>query len=229
MILKTPASGHTIVADDAVVRIPSWVVDLASFRRWYHSDDFPDEGRICYLQDGVWVDMSKEQLFSHNKVKTEFSRCLATLVKEARLGHYFSDGARLSHPATDLSCVPDGTFFTAQALQSGRIALVSGAREGYVELEGTPDMVLEIVSPGSEQKDTAWLRQAYWKAGIAEYWLVDVRGDRFVFDILRHRPKGYALTRKQAGWVRSRVFAKAFRLTREVGPTGLPEYTLEVR
>src|SRR5256885_8764701 len=47
--------------------------------------------------------------------------------------------------------------------------------EGYLELEGTPDMVLEVVSESSVQKDTKRLRQLYWQAGIREYWLVDAR------------------------------------------------------
>ena len=79
-----------------------------------------------------------------------------------------------------------------------------------VELLGTVDMVLEVVSPGSVRKDTDTLRQAYWEAGNAEYWLVDARGDRLDFRILKHGSLGYTETRKQAGWLRSTVFARAF-------------------
>jgi len=44
------------------VTIPDGVDDLSSFRRWAHSDDFPETGRICFLQREVWVDLSKEQI-----------------------------------------------------------------------------------------------------------------------------------------------------------------------
>ena len=42
------------------VHIPTWVVDLESFRRWYNSDDFPESGRIDYIQGAVWVDTARQ-------------------------------------------------------------------------------------------------------------------------------------------------------------------------
>ena len=66
---------------DEVVRVPAWVVDLESFRRWADADDFPDTGRIWYLKGEVWVDLSKEQIFSHVLVKLELTIVLTDLVK----------------------------------------------------------------------------------------------------------------------------------------------------
>ena len=73
------------------------------------------------------------------------------------------------------------------------------------------------------------LHQAYWEAGIREYWLVDARKQPLRFDILRHTPKGYVATRKQAGWAKSAVFGKSFRLTQETSADGHRTYTLAVR
>jgi Uma2 family endonuclease len=98
-----------------------------------------------------------------------------------------------------------------------------------VELEGTPDMVLEVVSPSSVQKDTVELRDLYWRAGVNEYWLVDARGDHLVFDILRHTPEGYLATDLQEGWLASAVFARSFQLIRQSDPLGFPQFTLLVR
>ena len=98
-----------------------------------------------------------------------------------------------------------------------------------MEIEGTPDMVLEVVSGSSVSKDTEWLRDLYWKAGIAEYWLVDCRGERVDFDILRHTAGGYSATSKSAGWMESAVFGHSFLLTRQSDEMGQPEYTLEAR
>jgi Uma2 family endonuclease len=85
------------------------------------------------------------------------------------------------------------------------------------------------VSDSSVRKDTQWLRQDYWIAGIREYWLVDARKEPLVFDILRHTPKGYRATPKKDGWLKSNVFGKSFRLTYETSESGDPDYTLEVR
>jgi hypothetical protein len=49
------------------------------------------------------------------------------------------------------------------------------------------------------------------------------------FDILRHTRARYVAARKQGGWIKSPVFGKLFRLTREVNPMGYPDFTLAVR
>jgi Uma2 family endonuclease len=219
----------TVVFDEGQVHIPAWVVDLASFRRWVHSDDFPEKGRICFLNGEVWADLSKEQFFSHNQVKNELASVLGKLVKANRLGRFIPDGMLLSHVGANLTAQPDGAFISRDSFQAGRVQLVEGAEEGCVEIEGTPDMVLEVISTSSVHKDTVVLRDQYWQAGIREYWLVDARGDRLAFDILRHTAKEYVVTRKQAGWLKSTAFGKSFRLTRQADDLGNPDYTLEVR
>jgi Uma2 family endonuclease len=222
-------SMSTVHFETDSVRIPLWVTDLRSFRRWAESEEFPGKAAVCYLAGELWVEMSKEQLYSHNQVKTEFARVLAGLAKQHRSGRYFGDGLFLTNVEADLSTKPDGTFVSREAFAANRVRLVEGVQEGFVEIEGTPDMVLEVVSGSSVSKDREWLRDLYRKAGIAEYWLVDCRGDRLDFDILRHTAGGYAPANKSAGWVESAVFGHAFLLTRQSDELGHPEYTLEAR
>lgn len=216
-----------VFGEDSAIVIPDWVADLESFRRWSDDDTFPESGRVSFLQGEVWIDMSKEQLFSHNDVKTEVNTVLRVLVRAARSGRYFSDGAFLSNGDADVSNQPDGLFVSTQALREGAVRVVEGRGEGHVELEGSPDMVLEVVSRSSVEKDTEVLRRAYALANIGEYWLIDARDDPPRFDILRLRRGGYSAVRKRAGWARSDVFAHWFRLTRQPGADGYPEFTLE--
>jgi hypothetical protein len=35
-----------MIAGEPMVRVPAWVVDLDSFRRWSLTNEFPDRGRI---------------------------------------------------------------------------------------------------------------------------------------------------------------------------------------
>jgi hypothetical protein len=65
----------TVVAEGDFVQIPDWVEDLESFRRWAHSDEFPETGRICYLDGEVWVDMSKEQFFRTTRPRMSLPSC----------------------------------------------------------------------------------------------------------------------------------------------------------
>jgi Uma2 family endonuclease len=219
---------NTFVVDHESITIPTWVVDHESFRRWVNSGDFPEEGRICYLQGETWVDMSKEQAFSHNQVKTEIGFVVTGLAKQ-RGGTYFADGMYLSCEDVGLSSQPDGIYATEDAFDTGRLHFVEGDDEGYVELEGAPDMVLEVVSASSVKKDKVTLPELYWKAGITEYWLVDARGGRLEFDIFHPGSKGFLAIRRQSGWVRSNVFGASFRLLRKPDKRGNPRYSLLVR
>lgn len=208
------------------VRIPKWVKGLASFRRWARSDDFPEHGRISYLGGDIWVDLSMERE-AHNQAKSEFTIVLGSLAKQADLGRFYSDGMRLTNTDAELSSEPDATFVSFDMIDAGRVRLTEGPDS--LEVEGSPDMVLEIVSTSSVEKDTVVLRDLYWRAGVKEYWLVDPRGDDLQFDILRHGATGYAAARKQAGWLKSAVFGRSFRLTRQIDRTRLPAYSLASR
>lgn len=220
---------NTIVVDEQTVVIPSWVGDHESFRRWARSEDFPETGCACYLKEGVWIDLSKEQLFSHNQVKHEFSYTLTGIIRAGQKGRYFPDGVLLSNDDAGLTAQPDGVFVSSEVLRSGRVRLIEGAQDGFVELEGSPDMVLEVVSRSSVEKDTVDLNDQYWQAQIDEYWLVDVRGQRLEFDIYRHAARGYVATRKQNGWIKSQVFDKSFRMTRANDEQDHPVFTLHVK
>jgi Uma2 family endonuclease len=212
------------------VWIPAEVVDLESFCRWASSEGFPERGRVSFVRGAIWVDLSMEQLYTHNAVKSAFVFAMLALLQSRPLGRYFADGIFLSNATADLGTVPDGVFVTFETLRTGRVQRVEGAETGYVRLDGTPDMVLEVVSDNSVQKDTVLLRQIYWLAGIPEYWLVNARGSAVHFDILKHGTKGYTATRRQAGgWLKSSVFGQAFQLTQQADPLGDPLYTVSMR
>ena len=143
----------SVFVDTQYVLIPGWVEDLASFRRWTEMDEFPEEGRIDFFQGTVWPDMSSEQLFSHVKVKTTFTRVLDTLAVSEKKGEYFCDGAYISNETAQFSVKPDGSFVLTTSFERGRVQLIEGSTGGFVELVGVPDMMLEIVSDSSVVKD----------------------------------------------------------------------------
>lgn len=222
-------SMNTIVLQEQI-RIPDTVVDLDSFRDWAKSDEFPDRGRFSYLNGELWVDFVAEQLFTHNDVKMEYSQVMRGLLKKIRHGRFFGDGTLVTNVDAGLSTEPDGTVVLFESLKRGRVELIeSRSDEGYIEISGTPDVVLEIVSTSSVQRDTEVLRELYYAADIPEYWLVDARGERLEFDILKPGRRGYVATRKRLGWVPSVVLGKSFHLIRGVDAAGHAEFTLEMR
>jgi len=211
---------------DAVRIPPEAVDDFNAFRRWTKSKDFPDRGEYAFLGGDLWADVSMETLI-HNQLKSLFAVVIGGLVMTESLGRFFSDRMRLVHEAANLSAEPNGMFASQKSLRSGRVRWAQG-RES-LEVIGTPDMVLEVVSTGSVHKDTIALRELYAEAGIPEYWLVNPLRGQLAFDILRLSRGRYVATRKSAGWTKSSVFGKSFRLVAEESTDDLPQYRLLVR
>ena len=221
--------GLRIFVNDVQIYVPGWVVNIDSFRRWVDSEEFPKTGNIWWLNGGVWADMSKEQAFSHLDVKGAIFAVLYFIVKQNKIGRIFTEGFLMTNHEADLSGNPDGLFLSRETIVSDRIRLITGADGGVVEVQGSPDMVLEVVSDSSVKKDNVTLLRAYWTAGITEYWLVDARNDTLKFEILQHGPNGYKRTPKKHGWMTSKLFGKSFQLILEKDASGYPEYSLEVR
>jgi Uma2 family endonuclease len=214
-----------------LVSIPISAATLAGFRDWAKSDRLPRNGRVSFLQQEIIIDMAPEELETHNKVKTEIGRVIPNLNVELSLGVYYSDRTLLSNVKANLSTEPDAVFVTWESLGQNRVRLIPRqARSGqYLELEGTPDWVLEIVSESSVSKDTKRLRHLYHLAGIPEYWLIDARGETIRFQILYWRPTGYVAGPGRGGWHRSRIFERSFHLGRQRDRLGFWAYRLEVK
>ncbi len=208
---------------------PQATASLASFRAWAGDNDLPEKAKLCYYQGEVFVEMGTEQIFTHSAVKTEIIAVLHHLTKTQKMGRVFADGPLLTHEEAEVSNNPDALYVSNDTFRSKRIELVEGKEGGFVEFVGSADMVLEVVSNASEKKDNQTLFEAYYEAGVSEYWLVDARGDDIEFNIYKRGTKKFSATKKQDGWLKLAVFGKSFRLVRGSDETGKPEFTLEVK
>jgi Uma2 family endonuclease len=208
------------------VVIPEWVADLDSFCRWRLSEHAPTQGEFAFLDTGIWVDISMEEFLTHNQVKAAFDYGIMCVVQPTAMGRYVPDRMLLRNAEANLSAEPDGLFFKWETVRAGRLRLVEKPGSGVMELVGTPDLVMEIVSNSSIDKDTVLLRDLYWKAGIAEYWLVDAREGKQSFQILQFTPQGYVPAVAEAGWLPSQVLAKKFQMQQKSDPLGHPQFFL---
>jgi Uma2 family endonuclease len=215
--------------DDRVVDIPAMAHTLAGFRKWVFSDEVPEKLRVSFLRGRVTVDMSKEELYTHSLVKTAIAGTLFNVVKRTDFGDLFINGVLVTNVNADVSNNPDMVAVSWSSLASGKVRYVETDKERAMEIEGSPDWALEIVSPSSVTKDKRDLRQAYHEAGIREYWIVDARGAEIDFRILHWRKAGYAVVPNADGWLRSRVFGRQFRLTRKRDRRGGWRYRLASR
>jgi Uma2 family endonuclease len=213
------------------LRIPATARDLEGFRRWARSDRFPERGRIDYVGGDLEVEMSPEDLLTHGKVKAEIGAELHLRIARRELGDVYIDRGRVSCPAAELSVEPDVLVVLWESLDAGRIREIPKKRtsdpERMIELEGTPDLVVEVISDSSVGKDRRRLPPRYAAAGVPELWLVDVRrGLRFDLHVLG--TDGYRITAPDAdGWLVSPLLG-AVRLRRKRVRSDRWSYRLDV-
>ncbi|MBI4613243.1 MAG: Uma2 family endonuclease [Planctomycetes bacterium] len=221
----------TIILQPDGIRIPRSVTDLESFRRWVHSDRFPEKGRIDWIGGRLEVDISPENLDRHGTLKSAIARDLGYLIERPDLGVVLVDSSRYTCLEAGLSVEPDILVVLFESIDAGRVRLVPAARgEGYVEVQGSADLVVECVSDSSRMKDLRVLPPRYHQAGVREYWIADARKATASLKILARAPGAYReVPADRSGFHRSAVLGGAVRLVRLPERSGLVRYVLERR
>lgn len=217
-------------SDWIVTLPPRFTATLEGFTEWALSEEFPPQGRVSYLNGRVIIDMSPESADDHNFVKDAIYVAISSYVRRNNLGRMFMDRMLLKHIPTDLGTEPDAMFASSETIRSGRLhgEVQVAPKFGSLAI-GTPDWVLEIVSPSSVRKDKIQLRRAYYEAGIPEYWIVDARGPEIEFTLLIRGESEYECVTSDESWYASPVFGCSFKLTRELDQNLLWQYTLAMR
>jgi Uma2 family endonuclease len=219
--MATVASSHYLEIPS--IHIPADAYTLAGFRRWAISDEFPERGRISFLDGEIEIDMSPEEIRAHSDPKTELTHKLLNIVKANDLGQPLIDGALLVNEPANVSNEPDFMFCSWEAIESGRVqfpeTFPGSGRQ--MEVVGSPDLVVEVVSQSSVRKDRVILRERYHAAGISEYWIVDCLEQEPKLEILVWAEGGYVPAVVEAdGWQVSTVMKHQFRLCSKVDRLG---------
>ncbi|MFL5331199.1 MAG: Uma2 family endonuclease [Gemmataceae bacterium] len=228
IVIKLPTVETHLETIAGTIDVPGGIADLATFRTWINSSSYPNDLRIDFIKNSLWLDASMEELLSHNQMKMSMYHTLIHLVVSESLGMFLPDGMRISHPSSGLSVEPDAAFVSFDALQTGRVRKCVGPN-GIMELEGSPEMVLEVVSRSSRKKDYEQLPELYAASGVQEFWRVDVRTD-VSFEILHLVGSHYnSASSDSEGYVKSNVYGRFFRIVKATNAIGDPVYVLEHR
>jgi Uma2 family endonuclease len=130
-----------------------------TFEDWLR---YPDDGKLYEILEGELA-VSPPPTFRHQRIGRKLLRALDTYFEERASGEVFYApvGVRLSE---DTVLEPDLVGILREHLD--RIV-----EERY--LDGAPDLVVEILSPGTAGRDLGAKRALYEHAGVPEYWIVD--------------------------------------------------------
>jgi len=153
---------------------------LQAKHRWTYSDlvALPDDQLRHELIDGEHF-VSPSPATAHQEISKRLFRALDAHVERHRLGEVLYAPFDIKLSAWTV-LVPDLVFFTA-----ARFADVVNEKHAVA----APDLVVEILSPGTRRRDLGRKRAVYDREGVGEYWIVDP--DAHTITVLR-RPRSDA-------------------------------------
>lgn len=119
-----------------------------------------DDQRYELLNGALMISPSPNT--AHQSVQVELGWRMAQFVREGRLGHLFFAPTDVVLSRTDV-VQPDLLFISSE-----RVDIITPAN-----IQGAPDLIVEIRSDSTAERDESFKRQLYAESGVEEYWLVD--------------------------------------------------------
>ena len=120
----------------------------------------PDDERYELLNGNLM--MVPAPNMKHQKVLSRLNRKLGNFTEEHELGNVYVAPCDVVLSDTDV-VQPDLLF-------------ISRAREDTItdeNVRGAPDLVIEILSPSTADRDLGYKHDLYGRHGVLEYWIVD--------------------------------------------------------
>jgi Uma2 family endonuclease len=131
--------------------------------RWTYKDyaALPDDGRRYEIVDGVLF-MAPSPGRSHQKAAGKLYKLLSSYIEDMGLGEVYIAPFDVEL-ADDVTVQPD-----VMVILNDHLERITDNR-----IIGAPDLVIEVLSPGSAGYDRREKQNSYTRAGVPEYWIVD--------------------------------------------------------
>src|SRR5438093_13342515 len=114
----------------------------------------------------------------HQKVSLKLEHLLYDHVTSRKLGEIFHAPCDLL--VSEIDIVQPDIFY----ISNGRLSIIKERN-----IQGAPDLIVEILSPGTEKRDRGIKQKLYACAGVKEYWIVDTEARSI--DLMTPGPEGY--------------------------------------
>jgi Uma2 family endonuclease len=147
--------------------------------------DLPDDGKRYEILDGELA-VTPSPLIRHQQVSANLYRLLDRYVRR-------HDAGLLLYAPVDV--IPDHSTVVVPDLvfvHKARCEIVSERA-----VEGAPDLIVEILSPGTGRRDRGIKLTLYARFGVAHYWIVDPL--RQTIEIRERDVRGYRVTGRFKG------------------------------
>ncbi|MDI6734834.1 MAG: Uma2 family endonuclease [bacterium] len=148
--------------------------EMFTYQDYIH---FPDNGRRYQIIDGE-VYMTPAPVPYHQKILLNLAEILRNFVRRNNRGEVFI--APCDVLLSDVDIVQPDIFFVSRE----KLAII---KEKYIE--GTPDLVIEILSPYTQKLDRITKKRLYEVYKVAEYWIADT--DKKTLEVLSLKGSSY--------------------------------------
>lgn len=133
----------------------------------------PDDGKYYEIIDGELC-LNPTPVPCHQRIVVNLLFALKLYFRE--------------HGGGEVLVAPMDVVFNEENMLEPDLIVITAKNAGIVgktNLRGAPDLVIEVLSPGTRRRDEVQKRKIYDEGGVAEYWIVDgedetVRIDRRV-------------------------------------------------
>ena len=168
---------------------------IATLRPLTYDDlvELPDDGQRYEIIDGVLI-VSPAPIANHQRVLKRLVRVFDDFANETRSGEVFFAPFDVQLGYHDI-VEPDLVFI---ASKQGR---VPGQDHKF---DGSPVLVLEVISPSSRQTDRVRKMALYARSGVLEYWIADPEQRMLVVNVLEGQTY-LPVPADAEGWFASRV------------------------
>ena len=121
----------------------------------------PDERRV-ELIDGLFYDMAAPSVRHQDIVGNLYYRIFDHIMRSGK-------GCKVFPAPFDVKLTDDGK----NVVEPDIVVICDPGKLDDKRCNGAPDWVIEVVSPGSTDKDYIRKLELYKRAGVREYWIVD--------------------------------------------------------
>ena len=126
---------------------------------------FPDDGLRHEIINGEHY-MTPAPTIRHQRISGNLYFLIRSYLEKQPIGEVFAAPCDVLLSETDI-LVPDLIYISNQ-----RSHLITSKN-----LQGAPELAIEILSPSTRRRDQRLKRDVYERAGVEEYWLVDPERD----------------------------------------------------
>ena len=130
---------------------------------WQDVQQLPDDGHRHEAIEGE-LHVTPAPSIRHQRVSQKLEQELLRLLEAPGHGIVIDAPVGVEFPSTGEGVQSDIVF-----VSSARTHIIADAA-----IRGAPDLVVEILSPTTEQRDRGVKRKLYERQGVLEYWIVDL-------------------------------------------------------